>query len=90
MEIDIVAVGLDRVGRQRLGGRAAQHLAGADVEAGLVQGALDRAALDPAIGEECQRVGADAVGCPDRVPRSEQRDGLAVDLDGVDTAIGQL
>ena len=57
---DGVAFNLHRVGLDILGQRRAQRLAGADVEAALVQRALDLAVLDETFAQQRQRMGADA------------------------------
>ena len=80
---------LDCIGAQVLDGGFAQRLAGADVEARLMQGAFDLAVLHPTVGEQGLRVRALALGCVDGVPDAVERDRRAVDLDPDHLAIAE-
>src|SRR5689334_10626734 len=61
-------------------GREAGRLAGAEVEGGAVQPALDLAVLHLALGERDVRVGADVVDREQLAPGLDDRDRRAVDL----------
>src|ERR1700688_349287 len=59
---DLGTLGLDRVGLDRLACRCRAHRPARDMEARLMQRALDAVALDIAVGEEGELVGADVAG----------------------------
>ena len=82
-DVDVAVVDLDGVGRDRLGGRQAGGLAGAQVEARAVQPALERAAVDLALGERDLGVRAHVVAArrPRRRLRATSTTGVLVDLD---------
>ena len=91
LQIDqhIVGFNLDRISPQVLGRGGAQCLAGADVEARLVQGAFDRAVLHPAVGEQALRMRAHALGREHLLADAVERDRLAIDFDPDHVAIAE-
>jgi hypothetical protein len=77
-----VAADFDFKGPHGFGGRHAERLAGADVEAGAVAGAGDFAAFERAVRQRLTVVGADVFDGVEVVADVEQEGGRFVDDDG--------
>jgi hypothetical protein len=89
-DVDIIALELDGVNRHGFDRRHAKWLAGTDIEAGTVAGALDLATDQFPLGKRATVVGADIV---DRVVSTvdiEHGDGAAIDFDELFAPWGKL
>ena len=79
LELDAAVDETRRLGRERDLGRRAGRGAGADVEAALVQRALDLVAFEKAVAQARVAVGADVVGGEDGAVDEVERDLAAAD-----------
>src|SRR6202012_4437429 len=87
---DVVALDLHCVDRHRLRRREPGRLAGAQVEARVVQPALDRETVDLALRERDGGVRAPVADREDLTLGADDRDLVVVDLDRQDAALGDV
>ena len=85
---DVVALDFDRKGRNVLGERRTERLAGAYVEQSLMQGTFDLAVLDETFRQDRQSVRANAVRCVDLAAEIIERERRAFELDAQHAILG--
>src|SRR3954454_20943828 len=89
-DVDVVAVDLHGIGRDRPVGRQTGGAAGAQVEPRPVQPALDGAVLDVTVGQVDVGVRADVGQREDLTPRLRDTDRYAIELHADGAVVGEL